>query len=309
MSFQIDTLRMFCLLAEKLSFTEAADELEISQPTLSRKISQLEQAVKLRLFHRGGNQIHLTPQGLVFLESCQRILQDLDNTVDGLHDTSESIRGEISVGLLHPMGRWLSQYFFRQFKQLHPNIRLNLVTLHPTLLREMASCDIMISPLLPTDLSLVARPILKYRRIFCASPEYLARVGVPNHPSELAQHQCITNTNSLKRETEWFYESVTGETGTVGVEGIITTDSVDIATNLSLSGMGVALVPEDQVRPKLDSGELKMLFDGNFGQHGQIYAVYRSRQYLPTRFRVFIEELRQFLNRKDASDLYRWRGE
>ncbi|RYU67033.1 LysR family transcriptional regulator [Aliivibrio finisterrensis] len=303
MSFQINTLRMFCLLAEKLSFTETADILEMSQPTLSRKISQLEQEVKLRLFHRGGNQIHLTPQGIVFLESCQRILQDLDDTIDGLYDTSESIRGEITVGLLHPMGRWLSQYFFYQFKKLQPKIHINLVTLHPTQLREMANCDIMISPLLPTDLSLIAKPILKYRRVFCASPKYLARYGTPEHPAQLTNHQCITNTNSIKRETEWIYEDLQGKIDIVDVSGIITTDSVDIATNLAISGMGIALIPEDQISKQLAEGRLIQLFHGNFGQNGQIYAVYRSRKYLPTRIRVFMEELQNFLNRTDASDL------
>ncbi|MDD9176154.1 LysR family transcriptional regulator [Aliivibrio finisterrensis] len=303
MSFQINTLRMFCLLAEKLSFTETADILEMSQPTLSRKISQLEQEVKLRLFHRGGNQIHLTPQGIVFLESCQRILQDLDDTIDGLYDTSESIRGEITVGLLHPMGRWLSQYFFYQFKKSQPKIHINLVTLHPTQLREMANCDIMISPLLPTDLSLIAKPILKYRRVFCASPKYMDRYGIPEHPAQLINHQCITNTNSIKRETEWIYEDLHGKIDIVDVSGIITTDSVDIATNLAISGMGIALIPEDQISRQLAEGRLIQLFNGNFGQNGQIYAVYRSRKYLPTRIRVFMEELQNFLNREDACDL------
>lgn len=309
MSLQLDTLRMFCLLADKLSFTEAADALNISQPTLSRKISQLEQSVKLRLFHRGGSQIHLTPQGGVFLETCQRILQDLDNTVDGLHDTSDSIRGDISIGLLHPMARWLSQGFFREFSQRHPNIRLHLTTLHPTLLRDMSKCDIMISPLLPDDLSLIAKPLIKYRRIFVASPEYIERFGRPRHPQELSKHQCITNTNSPKPESSWYWEGEAKECGLVEVNGVISTDSVDVASNLAMSGMGIALVPEDQVRAYISENYLVDLFDGRYGQWGQMYAVYRSRQYLPSRFSVFMEELRQFLERADASYLMIWKSQ
>ncbi|MGR5132400.1 LysR family transcriptional regulator [Vibrio alfacsensis] len=309
MSLQIDTLRMFCLLAEKLSFTEAADALNISQPTLSRKISQLEQAVKLRLFHRGGSQIHLTPQGGIFLETCQRILQDLDCTVDGLHDRLDSIRGDISIGLLHPMARWLSQGFFREFSLRHPNIRLHLTTLHPTSLRDMSKCDIMISPLLPDDLSLIAKPLIKYRRIFVASPEYIEQFGRPAHPSELSEHQCITNTNSPKPELSWLWEGMDRECGLVEVNGVISTDSVDVATNLAMSGMGVALVPEDQVKVYIAEGYLLDLFDGQYGQWGQMHAVYRSRQYLPSRFSVFMEELRQFLERADASYLMIWKSQ
>ncbi|MGR5236379.1 LysR family transcriptional regulator [Vibrio alfacsensis] len=309
MSLQIETLRMFCLLADKLSFTEAADVLNISQPTLSRKISQLEQNVKLRLFHRGGSQIHLTPQGAIFLDTCQRILQDLDNTVDGIHDTSDSIRGDISVGLLHPMARWLSQGFFREFSQRHPNIRLHLTTLHPTLLRDMGKCDIMISPLLLDDHSLITKPLMKYRRIFCASPGYIERFGRPVHPTDLSNHQCITNTNAPKPELSWHWEGADKECGLVDVNGAISTDSVDVATNLAMSGMGIALVPDEQVRTCISKGYLVDVFDGRYGQWGQMHAVYRSREYLPSRFRVFMEELRQFLERADSSYLVIWKSQ
>ncbi|MGR5206816.1 LysR family transcriptional regulator [Vibrio sp. PNB23_22_7] len=303
MSYQIDTLRMFCLLAEKLSFTEAAEALNVSQPTLSRKISQLEQSVKLRLFHRGGNHIHLTPQGAVFLQSCQRILLDLDNTLDGLHDSCETIRGDITVGLLHPMGRHLSQFFFHQFHQQYPHIRINLVTIHPSMLREMTGCDVMISPLLPSDISLVAKPLHKYRRIFCASPDYLASMPPLQHPTQLEAHYCITNTNAPKNETEWYFEAPNGESGTVNVGGIMSSDSVDISINLAIAGFGVALVPESQVEAPIQSGQLIDVFSGAYGYYGQMYVIYRSRQYLPSRFRIFMDELHRFftIDRKSST--------
>ncbi|MFI3276047.1 LysR family transcriptional regulator [Vibrio sp.] len=295
MSYPIDTLRMFCLLAEKLSFTDAADVLNVSQPTLSRKISQLEQSVKLRLFHRGGNQIHLTPQGMVFLDSCRRVLQDLDDTLDGLHDTSEVIRGEITIGLLHPMARWLSLLFFRQFCDRYPKVKIHLVTLHPAALREMNTCDIMISPMLPVDQSLVVKPLMQYRRVFCAAPDYLKRMGTPSHPKELVTHRCITNTNAPKKENTWFYENEFGESNTVAVDGIISSDSVDIAISLAVSGMGIALVPSKQITQQKENAQLVELFNGEFFQCGQLYAVYRSRKYQPVRFHVLMEELRTFL--------------
>ena len=295
MAFPIDTLRMFCLLAQKLNFTETANYLNINQSTLSRKIHQLEQTTQLRLFHRGGNQIHLTPQGRVFLESCQRILQEWDNTLDSLHDDQDYLRGDIKLGLLHPMARWLSQTFFREFCAKHPHIRLHLTTLHPTNLREMADCDIMIAPFLPCDQSLVAKPLAKYRRVFCASPQYIAQHGLPRHPQELSQHQCITNTNCPNQELSWKWESKEAE-GVVDVSGTISTDSVDIATNLALAGMGIALIPLDQINHLLEKGELVDVFNCEYYQWGELYAVYRSRQYTPERFAVFMTELRQYIS-------------
>lgn len=296
MAFPIDTLRMFCLLAQKLNFTETANYLNINQSTLSRKIHQLEQTTQLRLFHRGGNQIHLTPQGRVFLESCQRILQEWDNTLDSLHDDQDYLRGDIKLGLLHPMARWLSQSFLGEFCAKHPHIRLHLTTLHPSHLREMADCDIMIAPFLPCDQSLVAKSLGKYRRVFCASPTYIAQYGLPRHPHELSNHQCITNTNCPNQEFSWTWESA-HDSGVIDVKGVISTDSVDIATNLAMAGMGIAQLPLDQVRAHIANGKLLDLFDGQYYQSGQLYAVYRSRQYIPERFSVFMADLSEYIYR------------
>lgn len=285
---------MFSVLAETLNFTEAAASLNISQPTLSRKISQLEQSINVRLFHRGGNQVHLTPHGRMFLESSHRILDDLDSTLEKLHDSPESIRGDISVGLLHPMARWLSESFFDGFLKRHPNVSLSLTTLHPSNMREMPNCDIMISPMLPEDLSLVAKPMKKYRRIFCASPEYIAMFGKPSSPNELMFHRCITNTNSPKPESFWPWEDAAGNTGKINVSGNISTDSVDISINLATAGLGIAFVPKNQIVEQLKAGTLVDLFDGKYFCWGNLYGIYRSRKYLPMRFTVLMDEIKQF---------------
>ncbi|ENS5605208.1 LysR family transcriptional regulator [Vibrio mimicus] len=294
MSFPIETLRMFSVLAETLNFTEAAESLNISQPTLSRKISQLEQAINVRLFHRGGNQMHLTPHGRMFLETSHHILEDFDSTLEKLHDSPENIRGDISIGLLHPMARWLSQSFFDGFLKRHPNVSLSLTTLHPSNMREMPGCDIMISPLLPDDLSLVAKRLDRYRRIFCASPEYIAMFGKPSTPDELMFHRCITNTNCPKPESFWHWEDEVGNSGKINVSGNISTDSVDIATNLASAGLGVAFIPGCQIRQQMAEGKLVDLFDGQYFYDSEVYAIYRSRKYLPMRFTVLMDEIKQF---------------
>ncbi|MBV7300208.1 LysR family transcriptional regulator [Enterovibrio sp. NIFS-20-8] len=285
---------MFCVLSETLNFTEAAECLSISQPTLSRKISQLEQAINVRLFHRGGNQMHLTPQGRMFLETSHQILERLDNTLERIHDSPETIRGDISIGLLHPMARFLSDSFFKAFKQRHPNVNIRLTTLHPADLTEMPDCDVMLSPMLPSDLSLVAKPLMHFKCIFCASPDYIELHGEPTQPIDLALHACITNTNCPRPNSAWHWVDGKGNSGSVNVGGGISSDSVDIAINLATAGMGIAFVPKGQVVEKLETGELLELFNGEYFSKGTIYAIYRTRAYLPTRFTVFMDELKAF---------------
>ncbi len=298
MAVQFDSLKMFCVLAEKRSFTLAANHLNISQPTLSRRIQQLEETTGLRLVHRG-QVVELTPQGRTFLQFCQRTVQELEMTLSVLHDDERQLKGDISIGLLHPMARFLSQGFFGDFHRKHPQIHIKLRTLYPELLQEMQTCDMMIAPFLPSDQSLIAKPLMAYERVFCASPCYLERYGYPQTIAQLSQHQCITHTRGNRSESFWSWQNRAGEQGLIEVEGAMASDSIDICINLAMTGFGIACVPRYQICQQVSDGSLKMLFDGDYYQSGHLYCVYRSRKNLPKRVRVFMDELVDFFFRRE----------
>jgi len=299
-------LRMFSVLAKTLNYTEAAQALHVSQSTLSRKIQQLENDIKIKLFHRGGNSIHLTPQGLEFLISSNQIIAQMDMTLERLNDSPQSLRGDIKIGLLHPMARWLSKGFLKIFTQRHPHLKIQLVTLHPSQLKKMMDCDLMISPFLPLDQSLIAKPINKFERYFYASKGYLEEHGTPATPHDLALHNCITNNTSMETESVWTWcdresEESKVEENKVAISGTVSTDSVDIAMSLTFDGFGVGLLPATQARLFNKDNTLVNIFNSRYFQYGRLYAVYRSREYMPSRFSTFIEELQEFFE-KQAND-------
>ena len=93
-------LESFLILAQRLNFTQAADDLFISQPALSRMISALEQEVGLQLFYRSSRSVSLTPAGRAFAQQCPRILDSYRAGVDAALLAQQGFRGDVTVGIL-----------------------------------------------------------------------------------------------------------------------------------------------------------------------------------------------------------------
>lgn len=290
----IEAVKMFALLAKKLNYTETARILDISQPTLSRKIRALEQSLNVTLLHRRGNSISLTPQGDAFLSSSIQILDLIEHTVEQLHVEKKGVTGQLTVGSLHPMARFLTRHFLPSFHKNHPNIHIHFHTLTPRTLHLFEDVDLMIAPFWPQDDSVVSRTISHFSRYCYASPDYLKKHGTPRYVNDLEHHQCITQTNTPHVEKHWNLVNEQGENHQVEVTGDMTTNSIDIAINLALGGFGVGLVPANQVRQYIESGELIRLFNGEWFENGTLYVMYKQSVHTPQRYKVFIEELKKF---------------
>ncbi len=292
----IEAVKMFSLLAKKLNYTETAKALDVSQPTLSRKIKQLEEYLNVTLIHRRGNTISLTPQGKGFLSSSDQILDLIDYSVEQLHVERKGISGQLRIGSLHPMARFLTQHFLARFHDKYPNIDLHFHTLTPNTLDRFEDVDLMISPIPPKDETVVCRKASTFERHCYASPEYIAQHGEPRFVNDLELHQCITHINSPHQERAWQLQNRQGGTTEVSVSGSMTSNSVDIAIELALGGFGIGLIPANQVNHLVEDGKLIQLFDGEWFEPGQLCIMYKQSMHTPLRYKIFIEEFDAFHN-------------
>ncbi|MCW8328376.1 LysR family transcriptional regulator [Photobacterium sp. SDRW27] len=296
----IESLRMFTVVAEHLSFISASQSLGVAQPTLSRKIRALEDELKVKLFHRGGRSLSLTPHGKKILKTSKNIILELNETLESLDGSVNKIQGSIKLGLLHPMARWLSQSFIADFINDYPNIQLELMTLTPKMLTEMADCDLMISPFLPEDQSLIAVKVYPFIMRCYASPAYIEKHGSPTSIQDLSFHNCIVNVNCPGKEKKWELQNSSGEITNIQVSGSVTTDSVDVAINLAEQGIGIALLPQSQVTHLMAMGKLINVFGDDIYKQLDMYIVYRSREHMTKRFRTFIDEYKSFVTTNEG---------
>lgn len=290
----IEAVKMFSVLAKKLNYTETAKALDVSQPTLSRKIKALEESLNVTLVHRRGSSISLTPQGETFLESAGQILDLIDHTVEKLHVERKGVSGLLRIGCLHPMARFLTKSFLPDFHEKYPNIHIHFHTLTPNTLSLFEDVDLMIAPFLPNDESVVCRKASRFTRCCYASPKYVQKRGEPKYVHDLELHQCITHTNTPSQERYWNLTNENGDKRQIEVTGDMTTNSIDIAINLAQEGVGIGLIPDNQVREQVRCGELIKLFNGEWFEEGTLYILYKQSIHTPKRFKVFIEEFEAF---------------
>jgi len=119
-------LETFCRLAEVKSFSRAADDLFLTQPTVSGHILSLEKSLSLRLFDRTGREVRLTKAGEVFLRYASKTLTIRKDLLNALSEFSQGIRGELSLGASTIPGEYLLPKLMGDFKKDHPHFRLSL---------------------------------------------------------------------------------------------------------------------------------------------------------------------------------------
>jgi DNA-binding transcriptional LysR family regulator len=124
--FTLQQLRIFKAIACEKSFTQAAEILFISQPSLSKQIKALENRLGILLFHRTGNKIILTEAGLIFLQYSERILALCEESCRALNDLKDGERGTLKVGASQIVGAYLIPRIATLFIQRYPQINLHI---------------------------------------------------------------------------------------------------------------------------------------------------------------------------------------
>lgn len=119
-------LETFCRVADLKSFSKAADDLFLTQPTVSGHILSLEHSLSLRLFDRTGREVRLTKAGEVFLRYASRILSSRRDLLNALSEFSQGIRGELSLGASTIPGEYLLPKLMGDFRKEHPHFILSL---------------------------------------------------------------------------------------------------------------------------------------------------------------------------------------
>lgn len=127
MHMRSDELHIFITVAEHGQVTAAAEELGLSQPTLSRQLRRLEGSVGAPLFHRHGKRIELNENGEIYLEHARRAKAELDTARRRIEDLANPSRGTVRLGFLHSFGVWLVPQLLREFRRQEPRVRFELV--------------------------------------------------------------------------------------------------------------------------------------------------------------------------------------
>jgi DNA-binding transcriptional LysR family regulator len=288
MSDRIQQLTVFTRAADGGSFSRAARELGLSQPSVSRIVSELEARLGVKLVLRTTRRLTLTDAGAAFLARARRILSELEHAEEVARGT-DSLRGTIRVALPVLFGTRAVIPHLPEFVARHPGLRVKLMLSdeRQNLVLEGADVAIRFGPL--NDSAFGARKIATTERWVAATPAYLQARGVPRTPGDLAQHDCIFGPGGFGR-ARWTFTRA-GKTESVPVQGRIRTDSAAGMFACLMAGMGIAIASDVMSGPEIESGTLVRLLPGWAMERADVYAVFPAGPRPSAKVRALVDHI------------------
>ncbi|MGK2286885.1 LysR family transcriptional regulator [Pedomonas sp. V897] len=186
-----EKLRLFHIVAEAGSFTEAAKRLHQSQPALSRQIQALEATLGAALFHRHARGLALTHEGEQLLEAARLVAERIDSVERSIQATRTRPSGELRVTTTVSFGStWLIKHM-RDFLETYPDIRINLLLSDDDIDLSTRQADVALRFHEPKQSDLIQKHLADTRYFICASPAYLEKYGTPQTVEELDHHRLV----------------------------------------------------------------------------------------------------------------------
>jgi DNA-binding transcriptional LysR family regulator len=261
----------------------------VTPAVIGRRLDALEARLGVKLLLRTTRKLSLTFEGQAFLEDCQRILNDLANAEAAVSLGGIRASGHLRVSAPAGFGRRHVAPQVAAFMQANPDVtvRLDLTDRLVDLLNEGVDCAVRIGEM--ADSSLAVSKLGEMRRLVVASPDYIARYGMPKNPAELAAHNCL----SLGQQRGWtLRQTPGGEVASRKVSGTFECNDGAVLHEWALAGKGLAWRSMWEVGDDLRSGRLVSLLEDHAAPAVGIYAVFPQRRHLPLRVRLFIDQLK-----------------
>ncbi|QHM74468.1 HTH-type transcriptional regulator DmlR [Mixta theicola] len=286
---QIEDLRIFVAVVKAGSFTAAAEQLFLSKQYVSRRMAALEASLSAQLLIRNTRRLSVTESGLLFSQHAQRILDDIQQAERAVSRRQQELHGTLRVSM--PMSFGMSRLAppIVKFLQQHPAIQIQteLADRYVDVIGEGFDMAIRIGKL--ADSTLIARRLGEIRRVICASPDYLRRLGEPRLPEDLLQHACLRY--GREGHTGWELQRE-GKSALFEVRGPAISNNGEMLRDAAVAGMGLVLLPEFIVAPALTRGELVTVLETYWPAPLGLYAVYpqhRQRSEINRAFLSFLE--------------------
>ena len=284
---RLQNIETFVRVAQTQNFTEAARQLRVARSVVTTRIKQLEEYVGAPLFHRSTRVVRLTEMGQAFQRDCTELVIRASDIVDQMRDVRGSPTGTLSVHALTGLVLGHFAALIHEFQETYPDIRLDLNVSDAVVdpVKAGVDCALQIFPAMSTEL--VSRPLFPVRRVFCATPEYLAKHGTPKDPRDLHDHKLGLYSRYPTRDRWTFHYQ--GQEITLYLHGKLLTNSVHLLGEYALEHAGIVCVPTLVAAPALRDGRLQVVLPQHLLSSFWLSAVYASTSRNAYKLRLFIE--------------------
>ncbi len=293
---QLLAMKVFTRTAERGSFSQAAEELDLSRAAVSAHVAALEKHLGVRLLNRTTRRVSLTAEGSDYLRRCRRILDEVQDAEETLRGSRSRPQGLLRVDVPVAFGRYLLLPALPEFTRRYPAIDLD-VRLNDRVVDLVAErVDVALRVGALQQAGLVARRVAHMNIVTCASPTYLADHGEPQTPDELRGHRLLAITPASGGSPEWnFAAPYTGKR--LKLHFAMQFNSAEAPIIAAAAGLGITRTPDLLVAEYVGRGELQLIL-GKYAIPGPpISLVYPSAGHQSPKVRVFSDFAADLLRR------------
>jgi DNA-binding transcriptional LysR family regulator len=290
----------FVNVAQRGSLSAAARHEGLAPAMIGRRLDSLETRLGVKLIQRTTRRLTLTPEGIAFLEDCQRILRELEDAESAVSARGKQATGHLRITAPAGFGRAHVAPLVPRFVTEHPRlaVSLELSDRIADLVAEGFDCAVRFGE--QADSQLVRVKIGESRRVVVAQSGYLKQHGTPMRPADLAQHRCLTFGEGTAPQRGWSFV-VNGAPVVERVAGPLACNDGAVLHDWTLAGMGLAWRSLWEVGDDLAAGRLVTVLDDCEAPPTSVDCLFPARKHLPLRVRLFVDFLRaEFAQEKMA---------
>jgi len=293
-------MTVYIAVAEEQGFAAAARRLNMSPPAVTRAISSLEDMLGIKLLNRTTRYVRVTEAGARYLDDSRKIVTAIEQANEAAIGINAEPKGHISVTAPVLFGQKLVMPGIVEYLKTYPETQVDAVFLDRVvnLLEEGFDLGIRIGQL--PDSTMHAKTVGQVRLMLVASPEYLARAGIPQNPNDLALHTLIASSaGNLAHDWQFSTTYTKNRQGkeknlnknkfNLRIKPRLTVTSNQGAINAAKQGFGIARVISYQIADELEKGELKILLENHELPAMPVHIIHREGRMASNKVRCFID--------------------
>ncbi|CRM55036.1 D-malate degradation protein R [Pseudomonas sp. 58 R 3] len=240
-------------VAEANSFIKAAQQLGVTRSVISHRVQQLEAFINAPLFHRSTRHVRLSEVGQDYYKECSETVAHLHSLTERMRDSHTGPSGKLRIQVLPGFAAQFS-ILLSEFTELYPDLEMDVVVNDKVADPIEDGLDVALQIFSPMAETLIERKLFSVRRLFCASPVYLARNGFPVHPSDLLHHRIMLYEGYPTRN-KWAFKRGNEELE-ISLFGHVRSTSVHLLRDCARMGSGIACLPTLVATEDLVAGNL-----------------------------------------------------
>ena len=287
---RVQGISLFIRVVETGSFSKAAEDLGITQPTATKFVASLEKRLGTLLLHRSTRGVTPTEIGKIYYEKCKDIAREIEEADDLASLMQSKVRGKITVSASVAFGRRVLTPSILQFMVQHPELEVNLSMDDRYINLIEQGVDLAIRLRRLPDSSLGSRFLGMNPWVMVASPQYLQNHPEPKKPEDIRNHQALIYTTA-QGDHRWTLTNNQKHTETIEVKGPFTSNNLSSLLSAARASMGLAALPWYVAHQSVKDKKLIPVLEDWTLPSQEIHAVFSSPKHVPTKVRLCIDWL------------------